>query len=215
MNCVTPFSSRLHHPDLHFQSTSRSVPSSSGRSGISLIFSPAISWVQATTLSLLDYAGSLLTAVSISALPYSGPKQLITSWNTSKPSCQTCHHCSYSIDLLAVAHQGQPASSRKFHLVLLQFLEHDKPFPVRRPTPLLLSRLISSSLDLLLFGSSVISSGHSLTTLIKVGLTQGMPSALFLVSICEIIGVWLRGPGSFLRRDMLTSQQLAECLKLV
>lgn len=182
MNCVIPFSSRLHHPDLHFPSISRSV-TSSRRSWISLIFSPAISLVQATTLSLLDYAGSLLTDVSIFALPYSSPKQLIRSWNMSKPSCKICHHCSYNIYLLSMAHQGQPASSLKFHLALLQFLEHDKPFPVRRPTPLLLSHLISSFLDLLLSGSSVISSGHSLTTLIKVGLSQGMPSALFLVRI--------------------------------
>lgn len=149
--------------------------------------------------------GVFLTDVSIFALPYSNPKQLIRSWSMSKPSCKICHHCSYNIYLLAMAHQGQPPSSLKFHLVLLQFLEHDKPFPIRRPTPLLLSHLISSSVDLLLFGSTVISSGHSLTTVIKVGLTQGMPSALFLVSICEIIGVWLHEPGSFLRRDMLTS----------
>ena len=120
------------------------------------------------------------------------------------------HHCTDNTSLLPVAPQAQPASPTlpsHFILVLLQPLEHDEPLPspgtcsfvVFSPETLFPSR----TPYLLLLGSCIISSEHSLTTPIKVGLSQGMPPALFLVPLftCGIFGVLPPESGSFLRRD--------------
>lgn len=129
------------------------------RSWIYLIISPAVPLVQATTLPLLDHPRILLTGVSIS-----------TQSGWSDPGVHYPHPAANSVIIAVIttfpSFRAQPAltsaSSLQFHSCRASVSGAWHAISCRRTTHQLLSRLKSSSPDLLLFSSRVISSEHSL-----------------------------------------------------